>query len=104
MPQSLMSLLPRQPVRPVPSAKGGVRFSYVKKKQVLPNELTRRFEELVSYLFLEDDFPDGVVLCSGTALVPERPFTRQPGDIVQITIDQPGTLRTPVVRGKWRPT
>jgi 2-dehydro-3-deoxy-D-arabinonate dehydratase len=59
---------------------------------------------LVSYLFLEEDFPDGVVLCTGTALVPERLFTLQPGDIVQITIDQLGTLRTPVVRSKRRPT
>jgi 2-dehydro-3-deoxy-D-arabinonate dehydratase len=68
------------------------------------SELKRRFEELVSYLFLENDFPDGVILCTGTALVPEKPFTLQPGDIVQITIDQLGTLRNPVVRGKRRST
>lgn len=67
------------------------------------SEPKRRFEELVSYLFLENDFPDGVMLCTGTALVPERPFTLQPGDIVQITIDQLGTLRNPVGRGKGRP-
>ena len=67
-------------------------------------ELKRRFEELVSYLFLENDFPDGVMLCTGTALVPEKPFTLQPGDIVQITIDQLGILRNPVSRGKGRPT
>lgn len=67
-------------------------------------ELKRRFEELVSYLFLENDFPDGVMLCTGTALVPEKPFTLQPGDIVQITIDQLGILRNPVVRGKRRST
>lgn len=63
------------------------------------SELKRRFEELVSYLFLENDFPDGVMLCTGTALVPERPFTLLPGDIVQITIDQLGILRNPVARG-----
>jgi 2-dehydro-3-deoxy-D-arabinonate dehydratase len=67
-------------------------------------ELKRRFEELVSYLFLENDFPDGVMLCTGTALVPERHFTLQPGDIVQITIEQLGILRNPVARGKGRPT
>jgi 2-dehydro-3-deoxy-D-arabinonate dehydratase len=67
------------------------------------SELKRRFEELVSYLFLENDFPDGVMLCTGTALVPERHFTLQPGDIVQITIDQLGILRNPVARGKGRP-
>ena len=63
-------------------------------------ELKRRFEELVSYLFLENDFPDGVFLCTGTALVPEKQFTLQPGDVVQIRVDQLGTLRNPVVRGK----
>jgi 2-dehydro-3-deoxy-D-arabinonate dehydratase len=63
-------------------------------------ELKRRFDELVTYLFLENDFPDGVFLCTGTALVPEKQFTLQPGDVVQIRIDQLGTLRNPVVRGK----
>ncbi len=63
-------------------------------------ELKRRFDELVTYLFLENDFPDGVFLCTGTALVPERQFTLEPGDVVQIDIDQLGTLRNPVVRGK----
>ena len=66
-------------------------------------ELKRRFDELVAYLFLEDGFPEGAILCTGTALVPERPFTLQPGDIAQITIDQLGTLRNPVARGKGRP-
>jgi 2-dehydro-3-deoxy-D-arabinonate dehydratase len=63
-------------------------------------ELKRRFEELVTYLFLENDFPDGVFLCTGTALVPEDPFTLQAGDEVSIRIDQLGTLHNPVVRGK----
>jgi len=63
-------------------------------------ELKRRFDELVTYLFLENDFPDGVFLFTGTALVPERQFTLEPGDVVQIDIDQLGTLRNPVVRGK----
>ena len=62
-------------------------------------ELKRRFDELVTYLFLENDFPDGVFLCTGTALVPERQFTLEPGDVVQIDVDQLGTLRNPVVRG-----
>jgi 2-dehydro-3-deoxy-D-arabinonate dehydratase len=63
-------------------------------------ELKRRFDELVTYLFLENDFPDGVFLYTGTALVPERQFTLEPGDAVQIDINQLGTLRNPVVRGK----
>lgn len=66
-------------------------------------ELKRRFDELVSYLFLDNDFPDGVILCTGTGLVPESQFTLQSGDRVQITINQLGTLRNPVMRGKGRP-
>jgi len=70
------------------------------KGETSTRELKRRFDELVTYLFLENDFPDGVFLCTGTALVPEKQFTLQPGDLVQIRIDQLGTLRNPVVRGK----
>src|SRR5215469_13331319 len=63
-------------------------------------ELKRGFDELITYLFLENDFPGGVFLYTGTALVPGRQFTLEPGDVVQIDIDQLGTLRNPVVRGK----
>jgi 2-dehydro-3-deoxy-D-arabinonate dehydratase len=63
-------------------------------------EFARRLEDLVSYLFREDAFPDGVILSTGTALVPDTPFTLEAGDVVEIDIDQMGTLRNPVVRGK----
>jgi 2-dehydro-3-deoxy-D-arabinonate dehydratase len=64
------------------------------------HEFARRLEDLVRYLFREDDFPDGVILSTGTALVPDGPFTLESGDVVTIEIDQLGTLRNPVVRGK----
>jgi 2-dehydro-3-deoxy-D-arabinonate dehydratase len=64
------------------------------------SELKRRLDDLVSYLYREDDFPDGVILSTGTALVPETPFTLQAGDVVEIEIDQLGLLRNPVVLGK----
>ena len=63
-------------------------------------ELKRRLDELAAYLFREDDFPDGVILCTGTALVPDSPFTLDAGDVVEIAVDGLGTLRNPVVRGK----
>jgi 2-dehydro-3-deoxy-D-arabinonate dehydratase len=63
-------------------------------------DLKRRLEDLVEHLFREDDFPDGVILSTGTALVPDSPFTLQAGDVVEIEIDQLGMLRNPVVRGK----
>jgi 2-dehydro-3-deoxy-D-arabinonate dehydratase len=66
------------------------------------SELKRRLDDLVSYLFREDDFPDGVILSTGTALVPDSPFTLQGGDVVEIELDQLGLLRNPVVQGKGR--
>lgn len=63
-------------------------------------EFARRLEDLVSYLFREDEFPDGVILSTGTALVPDSPFTLESGDVVEIDIDALGNLRNPVVRGK----
>jgi 2-dehydro-3-deoxy-D-arabinonate dehydratase len=63
-------------------------------------EFARRLDDLVAYLFREDSFPDGVILSTGTALVPDSPFTLEAGDVVDIEIDGLGRLRNPVVRGK----
>ena len=62
--------------------------------------LKRRLEDLVAYLFREDTFPHGVLLCTGTSLVPDKPFSLEEGDVVHITIDRLGTLSNTVVRGK----
>jgi 2-dehydro-3-deoxy-D-arabinonate dehydratase len=62
-------------------------------------QLHRRYEELVGYLFRADVHPDGVVLSTGTCLVPPTPFTLQSGDVVQIDVDEIGALTTSVVRG-----
>jgi len=65
-------------------------------------EFARKLDDLVKALFLEDTFPDGVILSTGTALVPDSPFTLEPGDEVEIEIDSLGSLRNAVVRGKTR--
>jgi 2-dehydro-3-deoxy-D-arabinonate dehydratase len=75
------------------------------KKKVWQGEsstraLHRKLDDLIAYLFREDDFPDGVLLCTGAALIPDPSFTLQAGDIVEITIENLGTLRNPVVQGK----
>ena len=61
--------------------------------------LHRKFGELVEYLYRADVFPDGVVLATGTCLVPELPFSLADGDVVTIWIDEVGTLVNPVIRG-----
>ena len=62
--------------------------------------LRRRIGELAEYLFREDEFPAGVLLSTGTSLVPDLPFTLQAGDEVRIAISEVGELVNPVVRGK----
>lgn len=62
--------------------------------------LRRGFDELVGYLFRADVFPDGAVLSTGTALVPDLPFTLADGDRVVITVAEVGTLTSTVVSGK----
>lgn len=62
--------------------------------------LHRRFDDLVEHLFRADVFPDGAVLATGTALVPDLPFTLRADDRVIITISEVGTLTSTVVSGK----
>lgn len=62
--------------------------------------LHRKIDELAAYLFREDEFPAGVVLSTGTSLVPDLPFTLQAGDEIRIRIGGIGELSNPVVRGK----
>jgi 2-dehydro-3-deoxy-D-arabinonate dehydratase len=64
------------------------------------SQLKRRFDELVEYLFRADEFPHGVVLSTGTCLVPDLPFSLQAADVVRIGISEVGVLENPVVRGK----
>jgi 2-dehydro-3-deoxy-D-arabinonate dehydratase len=65
-------------------------------------ELHRKFGELVEHLYRADVFPEGVVLATGTSLVPELPFTLADGDVVTIGIEHVGVLVNPVVRGRPR--
>jgi 2-dehydro-3-deoxy-D-arabinonate dehydratase len=60
----------------------------------------RRLDDLVTDLRRELIFPDGLVLSTGTGLVPARSFTLCPGDAVTMEIDQVGQLRTPAVAGR----
>jgi 2-dehydro-3-deoxy-D-arabinonate dehydratase len=62
--------------------------------------LHRRFDDLVEHLFRADVFPDGAVLATGTALVPDLPFTLRAGDRLTITIGEVGRLTSTVVSGK----
>ncbi|MFI5623927.1 fumarylacetoacetate hydrolase family protein [Nocardioides sp. NPDC051685] len=62
--------------------------------------MRRRLPELVEWLFAETHFPEGVVLSTGTGLVPEMTVTLIAGDVVTIRVAEVGTLSNPVVEGK----
>ena len=59
----------------------------------------RSFADLIGYLGRDNLFPDGVVLLTGTGIVPPDDFTLLAGDEVAISIEGIGTLRNPVVQG-----
>ena len=59
-------------------------------------ELKRTPQELVSFLYRHNTFPDGCFLMTGTGIVPPDGFTLQAGDRVAITIESIGTLTNTV--------
>lgn len=60
--------------------------------------MARSFDDLIDYLGRDNTFPDGVVLLTGTGIVPPADFTLHRGDLVEITIHGIGTLSNPVVQ------
>lgn len=55
-------------------------------------KMKRSLQELADFLFLETSFPAGVMLMTGTGVVPPDDFTLNVGDRVEISIDSIGTL------------
>ncbi|MCQ3929890.1 MAG: 2-hydroxyhepta-2,4-diene-1,7-dioate isomerase [Chloroflexi bacterium] len=56
------------------------------------SRIKRTIPELVDYLGRSNAYPEGVVLLTGTGVVPPGEFTLQAGDEVQIEIEGIGTL------------
>ncbi len=63
------------------------------------SQMKRTPEELVGWLFKENDLPNGAFLMTGTGIVPEDNFTLENGDQVAISITGIGTLVNPIVKG-----
>jgi 2-dehydro-3-deoxy-D-arabinonate dehydratase len=61
------------------------------------SEMRRTFDELIEYLFRDNEFPKGVFLMTGTGIVPQDDFTLARGDQITITVDGLGTLTNHVV-------
>jgi 2-dehydro-3-deoxy-D-arabinonate dehydratase len=58
--------------------------------------MARSFESLIEWLARDNCFPDGVILLTGTGIIPPDDFSLRSGDQVRITIDGIGTLINPV--------
>ncbi len=56
------------------------------------SQLKRKPQELVEYLFRDNEFPYGCFLLTGTGIVPPDEFTLQTDDEIRITIEPIGTL------------
>ena len=60
------------------------------------DQIKRKFDELIGYLFRSQTFPRGAMLLTGAGIVPPDSFTLAAGDRVRITISGIGTLENPV--------
>ncbi len=65
-------------------------------------QMHRTFQDLIEYLGRDNVFPRGVILLTGTGLVPPSDFTLEGGDEVRIEVEDVGVLRNPVLRGDGR--
>jgi 2-dehydro-3-deoxy-D-arabinonate dehydratase len=61
--------------------------------------MARGLDDLIGWLGRDNVFPDGVILLTGTGIVPPDDFTLRGEDLVRISIDGIGTLTNPVVQG-----
>jgi 2-dehydro-3-deoxy-D-arabinonate dehydratase len=59
--------------------------------------LNRTLEDLVNYVFRCQDFPHGLILSTGTGIVPPMDIALAAGDIVEIDVAGVGVLSNPVV-------
>ena len=68
--------------------------------QTALTELKRKPQELVEYLYRDNEFPYGCFLLTGTGIVPPDDFTLAIDDEIRITIEHIGTLVNFVTDGR----
>ena len=67
--------------------------------EISVGRMVRSFGELIEWLSRDNHFPGGLILLTGTGIVPPDDFSLQAGDLVRITIDGIGSLENPVIQG-----
>ena len=63
-------------------------------------QMARPLEELVDWLGRDNSFPGGVILLTGTGIVPPDEFSLASGDVVHIDITGIGRLTNPVAQAE----
>lgn len=87
---------------PQPLTDNKIRLEIVRNSDIIfsgstsLSELKREPRQLVEFLFRDQSFPRGVLLMTGTGIVPGDDFTLQHGDVIKIAIDGIGILENPV--------
>jgi 2-dehydro-3-deoxy-D-arabinonate dehydratase len=94
------AIVPSAEVRPPLTIEMSIRREHtsVYGDATSTGRMARTFEELTGALGSALSFPMGVFLMTGTGIVPDPPFTLEPGDVVSISIEGLGTLENPVER------
>ncbi len=64
------------------------------------SRMMRPVADLIRWLGIDNDFPDGVVLLTGTGIVPPDELSLEERDRVEIECPSVGVLSNPVVRGR----
>jgi 2-dehydro-3-deoxy-D-arabinonate dehydratase len=96
-----ITLAPAMP----PAADLGIELSIARGDQVVFTgktsvaQMARSFDDLAGWLARDNSFPQGVILLTGTGIVPSDDFTLAAGDVVSISIAGIGTLTNPVIQG-----
>jgi 2-dehydro-3-deoxy-D-arabinonate dehydratase len=54
--------------------------------------MARSFADLITWLGRDNSFPHGVILLTGTGIVPPDDFTLHPGDVIHIDATGIGRL------------
>mgnify|MGYP001274421287 CR=1 FL=1 len=68
----------------------------VVQSAISTDQIHRRADELVAWLGRHMEFPDGVLLMTGTGIVPPSDFTLAAGDTIHVSIGEAGVLTNTV--------
>jgi 2-dehydro-3-deoxy-D-arabinonate dehydratase len=92
------------PEKPLDRAATRISLSILRKRSTVFHgetdltQMVREFDDLIGWLTRENEFRQGVVLLTGTGIIPPDEFTLKNGDTVTIDIAGIGSLTNPVVQ------